>query len=291
MAAFPTYRTREGFPAEQPDIRVVFHGLLMFCFDGSRQCEVGIHNATHSDPPQRRHLLEVNLWTKRGNACPRLPARLFAGDSRDLQNIEMRVDFPPDDMDGVFAFTAAGGKETDKRDFRWVPDLEGDSFYNAVLPKRLDLLRPSLRINNGLFHTIYKTNSTFKKVGGQGAPGVGNIGTVVGANIYLSDDSQFTLQLDSLLVPLLREPGVTYQIDFTNTCECLAVEEQNDFNLYRDAFEIPPAKSEIKLALDVETPGDDVIDICFLTSGPHESDRAPCGPAACGRSSSLSLRM
>jgi hypothetical protein len=69
-----------SFPTGEPTVKIVFHGLFCFFFDGKARCEVGIHNTTHRHHPDQPHDFIVSVWTKIAGQCPPVSMRSTVGD-------------------------------------------------------------------------------------------------------------------------------------------------------------------------------------------------------------------
>src|SRR3569832_154854 len=62
-----SYSVKDTLPPN-PDVRLLFHGLLWFTFHGIDECEIGIHNTTqgHILPHRYPHELNLQVWTITG---------------------------------------------------------------------------------------------------------------------------------------------------------------------------------------------------------------------------------
>jgi hypothetical protein len=303
----PTYVPFPGvFPSKAPSVTILFRGLLTFCFDGKKQCEVGIYNESQDPKPTlgQPHALDIEAWRKPG--CVDDPGPL----PPPKTSFAIHVDKPDTSVgvDGVYVFEQnpdqpfdRSSSSNDDKDFRWVLDFEGPDFYPPPLPplkKNTALLKPSLLVDNGLFFTFYKTKSTFKKHPTTSGPdtSLNTIGDIVGANIYLSSGGSVHLTIDGVVTTLSPSAGTTYEVDVFNLCNAsfpgckfnpssTKKERRNDFYIYYHTFDVPAGDQEHEL-ININPVAASNIAMCG-TPPDHLSDRAPCGLACFGRSVGL----
>jgi hypothetical protein len=306
-----TYVTMPDLP-DNPTVKVVFHGLFCFCFDGKKECESGIHNKTHEGGAHKHpHDLLVNVWVKNGE-CPSAPiASLRIGDPKRFGDINLKVS-GTSLLDGTYVYQNAQLPDPFDRtnsspdplvtsDWRWVLDFEGPDFYDRHLDaKHPQTLRPSVHMNNGLFYTLLRTNSTFRRE--PGAKQLGHVAHFVAANIYLGLGGFAELTIDDLKIG--DQPfeftcegglGLTYQIDIFNDCKHTArpcvfhdptgndETERNDFYLYYDTFDIPAHQPKYELFLEIEGNDSDPEGICLFEAD-EVDDKSPCGATGFGGS-------
>ncbi|MBD0372763.1 MAG: hypothetical protein ICV60_18105 [Pyrinomonadaceae bacterium] len=317
-AAAKTYEICTTFPGGEPTIRLIFHGLFCFCFDGKNSCEIGIPNITQDilHPHPQPHDFNIAVWRKDSGTCPPVPMSVPIVDPKlMLGRVTLNVIKLP--LEGVCvyqkdknAFDRNDLANNDSRDWRWVLDIEGD-IYTQKVTKDPSTLRPSMTINEGLFYTVYPTNSTFH-LHPSGAPNinndrdVGHMAEIVGANIYLDQNEIAVLTIPTIasLPHVFTFAGGTtrtYQIDVTNNCrrgvqECrfdpnsTHVEERNDFYLYYETFTEPAGQPKFELITTSSTrstydPGR--LGICsekHSKPGIDSNDETPCGATVFGQS-------
>lgn len=308
----------DAFPSEEPTIKVVFKGLLSMRFNGDGECEVGIHNTTHETGRPQRHDLIINLWTKRLDLLGSKfepcsgPIRFPVGNpkncSRGYELLAFRTKSP-----GVHVYEPTAepfdreSVNNDPKDFRWILDLEGAHFYDTRLTRYADTITPNFHLNNGLFYTLQKTKSTFRRVDpkahGEPPHHLGNVASIIAANIYLPPmDGYAVLRIDDVRIRLDSIENVQYQVDITNECnvsgECDyqpgagSKQERNDFYLHFDTFKVPDGKPEYELVLETFGEFPEKPDACGeFPKKPDVSsqetkhpliDTAPCAPVGFG---------
>jgi hypothetical protein len=86
------------------------------------------------------------------------------------------------------------------RDYRWLVDLEDNTEFYGPLNGKLDtsVLKPVLRIRNGLFYTRLKSHpQTRRKDGVPGKPPFGRAAAAIGCDIELNNGGSATLRFDN----------------------------------------------------------------------------------------------
>ena len=298
-----TYAVKRAFPVDAssdpvvPSVIVVFKGLLTFCFAGNLNCEVGINNQV---PPTQRHQLNIKVWKKPGCVL-RVDQDIPIGSAVDIEVHR------PAELDGVYVYEpdpflpldrlSAG---SDPRDFRWMLDFEGPDLYDVHLEKVSGNVRPSLNMNNGLFYTRQKSESTFRLHSPSGSAFIGSVAKLVAANIYLALGGDLELKVNGVRLDKLDQAtDVTYQVDFTYDCfpvvghchfdpDSGVKESRNDFYLNHRAFTLPSgvAEKELICVQKVESVPDP--ELCGnISKAPGETtDPAPCSGTGFGQSGS-----
>ena len=191
----------------------------------------------------------------------------------------------PDVLNGVYYFQPPlTNGQMHPNDFRWVVNLEGENWYNQTL-NRKNVHNPILKVTNGLFHTIMKTKSTFRrqKPDGSGFRYLGSIASYVGTNIYLQTGGQVTLSWPGHIITCAQAANVRHELHFINHCqksgttiECefkpysTDKTERSDFYMHFDGIDLPPS-SELELIIAQGATGD-TPPIC----GEAASDESPC---------------
>jgi hypothetical protein len=308
-----SYQVRESIPPD-PTVRIVFHGLLSFFFDGNRRCQIGIPNITQGLPQPHRHPHEfqVSIWTI-ANQCPPAPLTIPIVNSNLIEKVDINVSNPMQ-VDGVYvyeknpasAFNRLDPQGTnDPKDWRWVLDVESDLLYPTGVDEIPQTLKPSVYINNGLFYTYYKTRSTFvlHPSDSSGDKRIGTYAEILACNIYLGLGGVLTLSIPPLPMPitLLGGLGLKYQIDITNNCrkggqQCNFAqsgpkENRNDFYLYYETFNRPSSRPEYELQLERAVEDQSVFDICQeRTRGKKNIDSSkdsPCGAVVHGQTTAV----
>ncbi|MBV9923757.1 MAG: hypothetical protein JOZ96_01855 [Acidobacteria bacterium] len=303
LAVWP--ESQQGLPAQEPTVRLIFHGLLCILFDGSSGCFVGTHNTSAHAGHPHPHRYVIQVWRREGGVCHSLHEPYDIGDPKSASRLDVRV-ANPDLIDGTYVYTRdpferpdpAGGN--DPHDWRWVIDF--DDMYPGGVTLNPDAVMNGVTINNGLFYTLRKTCSKFlfrpeDDDSGASDTQLGSVAHYVAANIYLKpDDGAVTLSGGPFDVPLtLRpEPGVTFQVDITNNCNdgdpgcqfdsdpAQPKEKRSDFFLYYEAFD-QGDEPELELILSDPCPKLLNIDAEFIEMGVcpssrvRSSDDTPCG--------------
>lgn len=309
-----TSRVRENFPPD-PTVRILFHGLLSFFFNGDRRCQVGIHNTTQglAHPHRHPHEFHVSVWTI-VNRCPPAPMSIPIVNSRLIEKVDISVTNPLE-FDGVYVFEKNPASAFDRldqqgtndpRDWRWVLDVESDLFYPTGVNEISQTLKPSVFINNGLFYTFHKTASTYllHPDDNSGDRRIGTYAEIVACNIYLGLGSFLTLSVPPLPLPITLAGGIglKYQIDITNNCRrggkaCEFTpntgpkEDRNDFYLYYQTFNRQPRQPEYELRLERRVNDDARLDICQERTPGNEkivsSRDSPCGAIVHGQTTDV----
>ncbi|HEX8501096.1 MAG TPA: hypothetical protein VF659_10955 [Pyrinomonadaceae bacterium] len=304
--------SRQGRPRREPTVRVVFHGLLCLSFDGSAACRVGTHNTSAGPGHSHPHRFVVDVWEKNGGVCPNQPTHhKHVGNPKSVSRLDITAT-NPELLDGTYVyardtFTRPDPADAnDPNDWRWVVDF--DRLYPAGVSVNEDTLLNGVKLNNGLFYTVWKTCSKFllRPSGQPAGPSdiqLGSVAHYIAADIFLRPgDGVVTLSGGPFRRPL-KLPAAgdkTYQVDITNNCtdghnDCQfdpaphnPKERRNDFFLYYDVFAPrPDPEYEMVLAEPCAAPPD--FDRVFRERGIcsnrllRSSDDAPCGAVGVSR--------
>jgi hypothetical protein len=283
-----------------PRVMVVFRGLQTFCFNGTSNCEIGIHNNTPASQP---HIFRIRSWKRPLGTCDSMTPYPVPS---TMAGVEITVD-QPDVVNGVYVYQNPTGSFTrtdpafDKFDFRWTLDLEGSDFYDTVIaPKHPDKLKPSVKIYNGIFYTRSRTNSSFyRSVGNTQDKNLGFIARIIAANIYLTANGTVTLKVDNQTVDVFPRKGdantVWYQLELRNDCinntacgydssDVFHENVRNDFYLYHQTFDAPGGTRYGLMCTDPQQP----TGAGLCPGGPDDvSDPAPCTGIVFGRTTGL----
>jgi hypothetical protein len=274
-----TYSVKDDQPRENPDVLLLFHGLLWFTFHGTDECQIGIHNTTKGNILTHRypHELEITIWTITGcdtaqRTCT--PKKFRIGNPKTIEGIQIDVNNPKPNSTGVHVYQHEpfnrpphSQDQNDPKDWRWVLDFEQEPFYRDGIKLKPEKVNPVISINHGLFYTLHKTTTTFDLLPGSGAPvPIGNVAQYIGGNIDLENNGEVTITIrrsfphESDRCTLKWIAGTCYQIDITNDCfkdneRCYFKKpedpnhkkDRNDFYLYYDCFDVPSGFHEIGL--------------------------------------------
>jgi hypothetical protein len=282
-------------------VKLVFHGLLGFFLNSMQdECLVGFHSK-----PTLRHKHRLTVMAFK-NCGPLVEEKEVPIQSNPVLEVT-----EPKLISGVKFYQPPSSSFHDS-DFRHVIDLEGPKWYRDRRPLKLKsgVYKPVMSIKNGLFYTLLKTKSSFKKQIQGASPTsvsdhIGSIASYVAVNIYLSPSGAVRLKIPEAGIDLLcaYEENTKYEIHFNNRClkhpfnpsnkECefdpedLDETNRNDFYMHRDAVELGTG---VKYQLVREegrttppTPG-----ICpsrYHPLSPEEirsTDEAPCAAVAYG---------
>jgi hypothetical protein len=201
----------------------------------------------------------------------------------------------PKIFDGVYFFQPprTAGQKHDN-DFGWVVNLEGPDWYNGNL-NRNAVHDPVLTVTNGLFYTLMKTLSTFRrqKADGEDHRFIGSIAEYVAANIYLKPGGQVKLTLPKQPSPILlpQVANVRYEVHFMNTCLKKGTHtactfkpyhpnnkvERSDFYMHFEGINLP-ADRELELVVAQGATGSGPA-ICGSS---RASDESPCSAVGYG---------
>jgi hypothetical protein len=208
-----------------PTVEVLFKGLLALCFDYTRQCEVGICNRSQA------HSVQIRIWKKTASGCYLIYENLRPTQGLNIgEFIRINVINPIPLVNGVYVYTKNGfdrnmASGNDPSDFGWSLNIEGNYFHDRKVNKHVNYLRPSLLLNNGLFFTYHKTESTFDRIRAGDQIPLNNIAFVLGANIYLDSRGSVSLDIPRVpdlpppLTPLDLCPDERFQIIIGNDCD------------------------------------------------------------------------
>lgn len=273
------------FDLQAPQVKLVFYGLAAIWRNSDGHGLVGFHSKAST---KHQHRLMIKAWRREGTApCTQIGTTEMVPPGA---NLDLEI-FRPDIFNGVFYFQPAltNGQMHDN-DFRWMMNLEGDKWYNQTLTRK-PVHAPILKVTNGLFHTIMKTKSTFRrqKPDGSNVLYLGNIASYVGTNIYLQTGGHVNLSWPAHLIECPQAPNVRYEIHFINHCnragtpvECsfrpysTDKTERSDFYMHFDGIDLP-ADSELELIIAQGATGDSA-PIC----GSPISDESPCSAVGYG---------
>ena len=297
-AAAKTYvEWRDAFPAAEPTVRIIFHGLFCFFFDGKDECHVGTHNTTrqpghpHNTHP---HDYQVTVTQMDGGAVTDRFTHMI-GNPQRFPRINFRTTgsaFPGGVAPGAYVYTGPNHAQfnrnpgDDPKDWRWIIDFEDRMYPGGVKGINAAALRAGMRIDNGLFYTKQRTSKPFDLLPeGGGAPiPLNNIAEIVAANIYLAEGGFVKLTGGG---PVLNErkleyaPNRTFEVEILNLCDGNAhtpcqfeptspdKQKRNDFFLYYDTFDRLQNRPEYLLIL--------------RTPGLKSKDDTPCGAVGFGQ--------
>lgn len=306
-----TYTTVEDLP-DNPDVRLLFEGLLWFMYHGYDECEVAIHNHTQTGLHIKRHRLIVQVWKDPGctQGTSHCPDVYQIGNPKNIAGIQIDVNRPK--YPGVHVYQKDEHGTWADHDWRWVIDFEQDPLYRTGITLNADRVNPGVWINHGYFYTLARTTRDFQlrpfsnddcASGGDPCGDPRRVAFLVGGNIYLDNGGDVTLTIryrypqKPTVISLPKVAGKS-QIDILNMCyknnkPCVPSdygENENDFRLYNDTFRKPAGRSYYFLypyGPREKYPKDDLFG--FRTEPYHtqkvidSSNDVPCGPVGAGR--------
>jgi hypothetical protein len=271
-------------------VKLVFTGLMALSRNQAGECVVDFYS---KESNQHKHHLMINIYKKQGNSCQPPEEIRVEGQTLSLVVID------PELLNGVHFFQPplmADGSKHDN-DFRYMPNLEGPEWYQQPLTRKAGFYSPTLVVPHGLFYTLRKTSSTFRrqKPEGDDVLEVKNIADYVGANIYLKPGGKVELNIGGTVKVLQQATNVKYEIHFVNHCKDKATgndcekefkpyhltdkTKRNDFYMNFEALEGLSPESEYHLIIEKKgTPKRP--DICRTVA--RATDEAPCSAVGFG---------
>ncbi len=257
----------------RPNVKIVFHGLIAFCYNTrSKECEVAF-NRNDSD-----HQFVITVREKN-----RPPFYTYSPGPR--VTIELGIDGRANDA----RFYYQGSKDDfdlntePPENFPRLLDFEMDDAYNTTHEKIDEAFTSKLYLRNGAVHTHQHTNSTFASVGYPKIFHVlSHVAKYVASDIQLepSDKDKLYLKIDgtNVIRPGDIDPAKQYEIYFFNDCldaggrKCV----DSDFHLNFDFVDIP---TPLQFGLLTLSPGQDEAPAglsIFDGYKPLSNDATPC---------------
>jgi hypothetical protein len=283
---------RTPFPGGAPTVKIIYHGLFCFFFDGRNRCFAGTHNTTrrpgkpHTDHP---HEYVVTIEQRDGGIITRNDKfKVNNGDPLDVSLLNFNVQgavFPGAVPPGVYVYTGPRYDQftrddaDDPQDWRWIIDFEDKMYPAGVKGKNKAAMEPGITVNNGLFHTNRRTHAHFelRPEAGGGAPIILNsVAEVMAANIYLAAEGFVGITGGPVGERRLDfAPNRTFRVNILNLCDgnanascdyhsvSLDKKRRNDFFLHYETFDPEQNQPEYML---INRGGRD-----------EATDDAPCG--------------
>jgi hypothetical protein len=310
-----TFTPSSDWPTVDPDVRLVFEGLLWFLFHANDECEVAIHNTTHDLFHIHQHDLVLKIWTN-CTESPTNPEVIPIGNPKDIVGIQLDVNKPNRNYEGVHVFQNPKDPN-DEKNWSWVIDFEKEPLYPTGIKLHADKINPGISINHGYFYTLYRTTKDFQlrptenrqcRPDDEPCSDPRKVALLVGGNIYLENDGDVTLAIRFAYPkpPIIKKfrKGELHQLDIRNVCfkggkRCdpqVHGPNGNDFFLYNETFTQPIDRPKyILFRIDPKRsiePAPLPKDICFQQEDkptfkssnelPSSND-APCGPVGAGK--------
>ena len=288
----PFYSMRTEYPSLKPSATIYFDGIMAMCFDGDRECTVGVNNKATT------HKLRFGVW--RNQDC----RQISDGIPPHAREIEINVKKPAQSGVQVYAPPSGFSPGNDRHSFvDYCLDLEGPEFHGAPLTKKADVLWPRFHINNGLFSTYKLTKSQFAIKRANQSRDIGSVGLGITADIFLAPGGAIEFLVAGEETPFLTLPKIkreTYEIAITNNCfDCdydVASDDptkRSDFHLHYEAIDLAPDErfELVNTCPDLPKCPPVTLGSCI---GPSlrrhilQCDTAPCCVAIFGRTGTLS---
>jgi hypothetical protein len=260
-----------------PSLTIVFRGLMTFHRDPAGQFfEVGIVSA-----PMHEFRMQVLEKTSESVSSSWVPISQYVTAKHDLWLLEF-----PNSTKGV-SFYKGGPFERrrgigDKRDYRWLIDLEGSEFYGRKVSIEHNQLAPMLHINSGEFYTKTTTLPLTRRKGNGTFEEFGRAAQEIATDVFLEDGDMVLRSEKTEIFRLKEKPDTVYEIvienlpvqhDYTST-------NSNHFQFYYRVFPMQPVEwYEFRVASRAK-----VLGLNFFRAGwsVPSTDAAPCMGAGYG---------
>jgi hypothetical protein len=265
-----------------PSLTIVFRGLMVFHPDAARQYfEVGILRA-----PEHEFRMQVLEKSPEGVSSFSVPLEQFLTAKSDVWSLEF-----PSSTKGV-SFYKGGSFDRrsgtgDKRDFRWLIDLESSELYGRKLSIDNNQLAIMLRVNGGEFYTKTTTFPLTRRKGDGTFEYFGRVAQEIATDVFL-EEGDMVLRSETSREEIFRlkeTPDTTYEIVIEN----LPLQHHymptnfNHFQYYYRVFPMPRTEwYEFEVASREKPSGLNFLKAGFSVPG---TDRAPCMGAGYGQGS------
>lgn len=287
---------RASITSAAPALKLIFDGLFFFCFndggtprqpavaDPAAECRVGFLTTAP------RHLLTISGQQTSVNGG----LKVFSGFDVTITHGQARKMLIDLDVPGVPprsvrrrgydpAFNRRAVTSPPKDSFQWIIDLENSDLHNTKLPLLSGVLNPVMHINIGEFYTeeLSLVDYFHTKLGQdppreEEKPNFGKAAVRTGVIIDTLPQGQAFLKLGATTLPLVAEPGLTFEVTFTNRCPpCDVVDKEvrdlhlSDFSHHYHAFDVK-ALDQFDLDFDGSTASAPAI--CYAASGSRTTD-------------------
>jgi hypothetical protein len=218
---------------DSPTITLVFRGLFLIAFEKDNKfCQLGVMEAD-------RHCLKITIKTNAVSSqnSPELSFEIPDG------NIYFEVAGRTNAVDTYEPGLFLRDPSHDRRDFRWVLDLEGTELHNRKLPIKAGALKRSVFVRNGLFYTYDSHNVRIVEPSSESR--VALTAQEIGCDIYMDGEEEATVRYGAGCghsIKLKKEPDISYEITVENICpeeEGAAPSTVSDFVRYYDVVDVP----------------------------------------------------
>lgn len=286
--------TNVGPGDANPGVRLIFIGMIVFTHKDD-EGRVVFHRGPH-------HNLRIVVLEK----CKEIFSYGGGINPAPIDKMTLRVEGKPKSVRFYRSTSTPLNRLTgDRKDFRWLLDLESSPFHHGKLPRKEapDRFSTKLELEQGTFYTYQHTYATFKAKSNCAAANckcgvvscqcncqdVGHVASVMAADIAANgDEVSFKIDFkgpDEITLPPLRpntSTGLTYEIYFLNGYQTAST--LGDFHMVFDAVEANPSQT---FDLELAGRGRDVFpgDLC-VNKPPYKPNKsARRGKKQSGKSS------
>lgn len=194
-----TFQPTTTLPTQNPSVKIFFHGLNILRSPDGLSCIVETLRA-----PRHPHTLSVEVRAKMPNEPDMIIMRHFGHLTGNHPGLSIRVDSASDPK--AFKYVPIGSFDpartpttaADRRDFRWVINLEAEHFHAHTLTVDPDKTRPSILIYSGIYY-FYAAQLLMGPIavrqGSTPKPEpLAAMASIIGANLYLEDGSKASIK-------------------------------------------------------------------------------------------------
>ena len=212
----PNWQKTDSFPTIQPDITIIFEGLMALC---QRDDNHHFEFACYGNELGHKLILRIDRLIR---------DELETGiEQMILENtdITFRV-LNSTEKDKPLVYQSSIG---DTRDFSYIVDIE-ELQQSGSLNKKPFILANLITVENGLLHTYAPTFSTFTIHDGNNVEVMNekSVALNIGVNIYLDDQQRGELEIgQAMKIPFEKQNG-TQIVRLNNECDCDFDPHSND---------------------------------------------------------------
>jgi len=268
----------QAMPNKPPNVRIFMTGQLMLQPNAeSSACEVFVNRSAPN------HHLTIEVREKRNDQPDEILMRHYG--PLAFRNMDPPVDgllIAREPAGSVSMYTGRWGKFGDA--LTAAIDLRSEEFHASnELRIDLDATRPSIMIQDGIFHTAARTSDKLKmklRRGNKEERDMPSFATLIGANIYLEEGEALNLSwremgIKKALSLKKSKEGATYEIYIINDPLFENPEAAKTHDELAEYYKVlPTVPTDERLKLDVE----------FPQAAPAErgTSRTPCMPVVVG---------
>jgi hypothetical protein len=237
--------------SQEPNVKIIFSGLFLFCLDPAKPDATEYERAEFGilECPDHTLVFDILRITTDAQGLPKseLVQHSLISGKNSGQDIwiaaysadGLRKELTPYSIPDASFDPLANPDDPRTRDFRWIVDLEGDKFQNQQLVvkpngRKPKLLKPKIHLNAGTIYTAKLTDELFrvealndKKFNENDNRDLGTIAYQVGVDIQCSElrlsnfnpaDPARSIEQNEPLLKLEIKEGVRYVITIDNLC-------------------------------------------------------------------------